>query len=83
MLATLMIFGLVSGFVASKIINRSGEGLLLDIVLGIVGAVVGSLLFIMFGTSGVAGLDLHKFAVAVSGAMAVFVAYHVLVSGSR
>ena len=35
-----LILGLIAGFIASKIVNKSGEGLILDIVLGIVGAVV-------------------------------------------
>ena len=83
MLATLMILGLVSGFVASKVINRSREGLLLDIVLGIVGAVVGSLLFSTFGASGAAELDLYSCVVAIAGAIALFATYHVLVRGSR
>jgi uncharacterized membrane protein YeaQ/YmgE (transglycosylase-associated protein family) len=40
-----IVLGLVSGFIASKIVNRQGEGLILDIVLGIVGAIVGGYLF--------------------------------------
>jgi len=39
----------VSGFIGSKIINRTGEGLILDIVLGVVGAFVGGWLFTFFG----------------------------------
>ena len=45
--------GLLSGFIASKIVNKQGEGILLDIVLGIVGAVVGGLLFSLLGIGGV------------------------------
>jgi uncharacterized membrane protein YeaQ/YmgE (transglycosylase-associated protein family) len=44
-----IILGLVAGFVGSKIVNKTGEGLFLDIILGIVGAVVGGWLFYMFG----------------------------------
>ena len=36
-----IVLGLIAGFIASKLVNRTGEGMLLDIVLGIVGAVVG------------------------------------------
>jgi len=36
-----IVLGLVAGFMGSKIVNKAGEGILLDIVLGIVGAVVG------------------------------------------
>ncbi len=40
-----IVLGLVTGFIGSKIVNKTGEGILLDIVLGIVGAVVGGLAF--------------------------------------
>ena len=40
-----IVLGLIAGFIASKIYVGSGQGLLLDIVLGIVGAVVGGYLF--------------------------------------
>jgi uncharacterized membrane protein YeaQ/YmgE (transglycosylase-associated protein family) len=74
-----VVLGLVSGFIASKIINKSGEGFILDVVLGIVGAVVGGWLFNTFGMAGVSGLNLYSFFVAIVGAMAVLVAYHFLV----
>jgi uncharacterized membrane protein YeaQ/YmgE (transglycosylase-associated protein family) len=75
--------GLVSGFIASKVINKSGEGFLLDIVLGICGAVAGGWLFNSFGIAGVSGLNLHSVFVAVVGAMLVLVAYHFLVRRAR
>jgi uncharacterized membrane protein YeaQ/YmgE (transglycosylase-associated protein family) len=40
-----IVLGLIAGFLGSKIVNKSGEGALLDIVLGIVGAVVGGFVF--------------------------------------
>ncbi len=48
-----IILGVIAGFLGSKIVNRSGQGILMDIVLGIVGAVVGGLIFSAFGASGV------------------------------
>jgi uncharacterized membrane protein YeaQ/YmgE (transglycosylase-associated protein family) len=57
-------------------VNKSGEGFLLDIVLGVVGSVVGGWLFSMFGASGVTGLNLYSLIVAVIGAVIVLVAYH-------
>jgi uncharacterized membrane protein YeaQ/YmgE (transglycosylase-associated protein family) len=75
--------GLVSGLIASKIINKSGEGFLLDILLGIVGAVVGGWLFGTLGMAGVSGLDLQSFCVAIIGALAVLIAYHLLVRRAR
>src|SRR5689334_301737 len=68
-----IILGLVAGFVGSKIVNKTGEGIFLDIILGIVGAIVGGWLFSMFGASGVTGLNLYSLAVAVVGAIVVLV----------
>jgi uncharacterized membrane protein YeaQ/YmgE (transglycosylase-associated protein family) len=73
-----IILGLVSGFIASKLINRTGEGIILDIVLGIVGAVVGGWVFNTFGMAGVSGLNLYSLLVAVVGATALLVVYHAL-----
>ena len=73
-----IILGLVAGFVGSKIVNKTGEGLFLDIILGIVGAIVGGWLFSMFGASGVSGLNLYSFAVAVVGAIVVLLVYHAI-----
>jgi uncharacterized membrane protein YeaQ/YmgE (transglycosylase-associated protein family) len=73
-----IVLGLISGFIASKIVNKSGEGFLLDIVLGIIGAVVGGWLFQMFGHSGVTGLNLYSMLVAIIGAIVVLVVYHAI-----
>ena len=75
---TWIVLGLIAGFIASKIVDKSGAGLFLDIVLGVVGAVVGGWLFNMFGGSGVTGLNLYSLAVAVVGAIAVLVVYHAI-----
>jgi uncharacterized membrane protein YeaQ/YmgE (transglycosylase-associated protein family) len=48
-----ILLGLIAGFIGSKIVNSEGQGLWLDIVLGIVGAIVGGFLFSFFGASGV------------------------------
>ena len=74
-----IVFGLIAGFIASKIVNRSGEGLLLDIVLGIVGAVIGGYIFAFFGSTGVTGFNLYSMVVAVVGAIVVLVVYHAIV----
>jgi uncharacterized membrane protein YeaQ/YmgE (transglycosylase-associated protein family) len=71
-----IVLGLIAGFVASKIVNRSGEGVLLDILLGIVGAVVGGWLFHAFGMPGVSGLNLYSVVVAIVGAAVFLVVYH-------
>ena len=73
-----IVLGLVAGFIGSKIVNKSGEGILLDIVLGIVGAVVGGWLFNTFGAAGVTGLNLYSLLVAVVGAVLLLVLYHAI-----
>lgn len=73
-----IILGLIAGFIASKIVNRAGEGFLMDIVLGIVGSVVGGWLFRTFGMPGVTGFNLYSLAVAVLGAIVLLVVYHLL-----
>ena len=72
------VLGLLAGVIGSKIVNKSGEGVLLDIVLGIVGAVVGGWLFNQFGHSGVTGVNLYSLLVAVVGAVIVLFVWHAL-----
>jgi uncharacterized membrane protein YeaQ/YmgE (transglycosylase-associated protein family) len=73
-----IVLGLVAGFIASKVVNKSGEGMILDIVLGVVGAVLGGWLFQTFGMAGVTGLNLYSILVAVVGAIVFLVIYHAL-----
>ena len=74
-----IILGLVAGFIGSKIVNKRGEGMFLDIILGIVGAIVGGFLFSMFGAHGVTGLNIYSLLVAVIGAIVVLWVYHAIV----
>jgi len=79
-----MVLGLIAGFVASKIVNKTGEGLVMDIVLGVVGAVAGGWLFHQFGQPGITGLNVWSVVVAVIGAVILLVLYHaVLGRGAR
>jgi uncharacterized membrane protein YeaQ/YmgE (transglycosylase-associated protein family) len=73
-----IVLGLIAGFIGSKIVNKHGDGVFLDIILGIVGAVVGGWLFSAFGMSRVTGLNLYSLLVAVAGAVIVLVVYHAL-----
>ncbi len=77
-----IVLGLIAGFIASKIVNRAGEGFFLDIVLGIVGAIVGGWLFALVGAQGVSGFNIYSMFVAVIGAIVVLVLYHA-VAGRR
>ena len=74
-----LLLGLIAGFIGSKLVNKTGEGLILDIVLGIVGAFVGGFIFSFFGHSWVTGLNLYSLVVAVIGAVVVLVVYHAVV----
>jgi uncharacterized membrane protein YeaQ/YmgE (transglycosylase-associated protein family) len=72
------VFGLICGFIASRIVNSHGEGALLDIVLGVVGAVVGGFLFNMLGVVGVTGFNVWSMFVSVLGASLVLVVFHAI-----
>jgi uncharacterized membrane protein YeaQ/YmgE (transglycosylase-associated protein family) len=73
-----IVLGLIAGFIASKIVNKQGEGFFLDIILGIVGAVAGGWIFSIFGAQGVTGVNLYSILVAVIGAIVVLSIYHAL-----
>jgi len=75
-----IVLGLIAGFIGSKIVNKSGQGFLLDIALGIVGAVVGGFLFSAFGATGVTGLNLYSMFVAIVGSIVVLWVYHAVVA---
>ncbi len=75
-----IVFGLIAGFIASKIVNKQGDGLILDIVLGIVGAVVGGYLVSFFtGAPWQSGFNIPSMIVAIVGAIIVLVIYHAVV----
>ena len=78
-----IVLGLIAGFIASRIVNKSGEGLILDIVLGIVGALVGGYLFSVFGAAPVTGFNIYSVLVAVVGAVLVLFVYHAAIGRSR
>jgi uncharacterized membrane protein YeaQ/YmgE (transglycosylase-associated protein family) len=71
-----ILFGLLTGFAASRIVNRRGEGCILNVVLGIVGACVGGFIFTSIGGRGITGFNLYSMFVAVIGAIVVLLIYH-------
>jgi uncharacterized membrane protein YeaQ/YmgE (transglycosylase-associated protein family) len=77
-----IVLGLIAGFIASKIVDARGQGLMLDMVLGIVGAIVGGFLFNVFGATGVTGFNLYSIIVAIAGSVVVLWLYHA-VTGRR
>lgn len=77
-----IILGLVAGFIGSKVVNKSGQGMLLDVALGVIGAMVGGFLFSMVGAGGITGLNIYSLIVAVIGSVVVLLIYH-MVTGRR
>ena len=78
-----ILLGLIAGFIGSKIVNSEGQGLWLNIVLGIVGAVVGGFLFSIFGATGITGFNIYSLIVAIIGSVVVLWLYHQLVGRRR
>ena len=73
-----IVLGLVAGFIGSKLVNKTGEGFVGDVLLGIVGAVVGGWLFSTLGQPGVTGINIYSIVVAVIGSIVLLMAYHML-----
>lgn len=73
-----IVFGLITGFVASRIVAREGQGCILNVVLGIVGACVGGFMFTSIGGTGITGFDVYSMFVAIIGAIVVLLVYHAI-----
>jgi uncharacterized membrane protein YeaQ/YmgE (transglycosylase-associated protein family) len=71
-----IVLGLIAGFIASKVVNAQGAGIVLDVVLGVVGAVVGGWIMAFFGGEGITGFNLYSIVVAIGGAILLLVIYH-------
>jgi uncharacterized membrane protein YeaQ/YmgE (transglycosylase-associated protein family) len=72
------IFGLITGFIASRIVDKPGEGCFVDIALGLVGALVGGFIFSQIGGASITGFNLYSMFVAIIGAIVVLVLYHAI-----
>ncbi len=75
---TWIVLGLIVGFIANKLVNKTGEGGLMNIVLGVIGAVLGGELINKFGIAGAAWLNMWSVLVSVSGAALFLVVYNAL-----
>ena len=67
-----IIFGALVGWIASVIMGAN-EGVLMDIVVGIIGAILGGWLMSFFGSTGVTGFNLYSFLVALLGAIVLII----------
>jgi uncharacterized membrane protein YeaQ/YmgE (transglycosylase-associated protein family) len=77
-----IILGLIAGFIGSKIVNKTGSGMIMDIALGVVGAVVGGFLMSLLGFGGISGVNLYSIIVAIIGAVVVLYLYRMVI-GAR
>lgn len=78
-----IVLGLFSGFIASWIMNNHGLGISRDIVLGIIGALIGGWLFRQLNSAGVTGFNLWSMLVAVVGSMLVLFVWHAVLFRRR
>ena len=77
-----LIVGLIAGYLSSLVVNKSGEGVIRDILLGIIGAFIGGFIFNAMGSEGVNGLNVRSIMVAFVGSVVLLVLYHA-VAGRR
>jgi uncharacterized membrane protein YeaQ/YmgE (transglycosylase-associated protein family) len=73
-----ILVGLIGGYLASRMVNKTGEGLVRDIILGIVGGIVGGVIFRVLGGHGVTGFNLWSILVAFIGGVVVLLIYHAM-----
>jgi len=78
-----IVVGIIGGFVGSMVVNKRGEGMLGDLLLGVVGAVLGGWLFNQFGHSTVTGINLYSILVSAVGAIVVLVLVHAIRGRAR
>ena len=76
-------FGLITGFIASKIVNDRGEGCFLNIALGVVGALVGGAIFAFLGEPVFFHFSIWSMFVAVLGAVIVLFLWHAATGRTR
>jgi len=73
-----IVLGLIAGFISSLIVNRHGEGFFLDIVIGVIGAIIGGIIMTALGGEGVSGFNLYSILVAIGGAIVLLVVLHAI-----
>ena len=77
-----IVFGGLAGWIASLVMGKAGQqGLLMDIVLGVVGAIIGGFIMNLFGQPCVSGFNIYSLIVAVVGAVALIAIGRILNRG--
>jgi uncharacterized membrane protein YeaQ/YmgE (transglycosylase-associated protein family) len=77
-----IVLGLIVGFLASAVMRGGGYGLVGDVIIGVVGALVGGFIFSVLGGSGITGFNVYSLLVAFVGAC-ILIALLRALSGSR
>jgi len=72
------VLGVMSGLIASWLVNHRGAGVILNVVLGIIGCFVGGLLFNFFGAPSLSSFNKVSVLVGVMGAAVTLVLYYAL-----
>ena len=80
---TWLILGLIVGFVASRLMGSGGYGLIGDIVVGILGAVIGGWLATQFFGIDVTGVNLTSIIIGVAGSVILLVIFRALAPGGH
>jgi len=71
-----IVFGALAGWIASIIVGTNeNQGAIANIIVGIVGAILGGFVMQMFGESGVSGFNLYSLVVAILGAVVLLFLY--------
>jgi uncharacterized membrane protein YeaQ/YmgE (transglycosylase-associated protein family) len=78
-----IVLGIIAGWIGSTIVDNGGKGPMLDMVLGIIGALVGGAIFSALGAVPITGFNLYSLFVAVVGSVVVLVLYHALLGRRR
>jgi uncharacterized membrane protein YeaQ/YmgE (transglycosylase-associated protein family) len=74
-----ILLGFVLGLTTSKVVSTTGEGTVVDILLGMVGAVIGGWLFTLLGGGAATGFNIdtvQSAGIAASGAIILLALYH-------
>jgi uncharacterized membrane protein YeaQ/YmgE (transglycosylase-associated protein family) len=71
-----IILGLVAGFVANRMVSRNGDGVIPDILIGVIGALIGGWLMAMLAGGDMHGFNLASMLVAILGAAVLLVVTH-------
>jgi uncharacterized membrane protein YeaQ/YmgE (transglycosylase-associated protein family) len=73
-----IVLGLIVRLIANKLVNKTGEGPLMNIVLGGIGVVLGGELINKLGIAGARWLNMWSVLVSVGGAALFLVVYNAL-----